>query len=83
MVADRNLAEQVFERLKRLEQFKNAKNVSVYISMPTGEVITTNIIHHLLRSGNKKSIFEPITNTNIKQERIALYLVVPKPTWTW
>ncbi|CEG69819.1 Putative 5-formyltetrahydrofolate cyclo-ligase [Rhizopus microsporus] len=62
-------SEQVFERLKRLEQFKNAKNVSVYISMPTGEVITTNIIHHLLRSG--KNCFIPrCTKTHMDMVKI-------------
>ncbi|CEJ04292.1 Putative MTHFS protein [Rhizopus microsporus] len=64
-------SEQVFERLKRLEQFKNAKNVSVYISMPTGEVITTNIIHHLLRSG--KNCFIPrCTKTHMDMTLLAL-----------
>jgi 5-formyltetrahydrofolate cyclo-ligase len=49
------LADQVFEKLKELEQFKRAKNISIYISMPTCEIVTTKIIHFLLNTG---------TNTN-------------------
>ncbi|ORE22451.1 5-formyltetrahydrofolate cyclo-ligase [Rhizopus microsporus] len=53
----------------RLEKLSNAKNVSVYISMPTGEVITTNIIHHLLRSG--KNCFIPrCTKTHMDMVKI-------------
>ncbi|KAI8356646.1 5,10-methenyltetrahydrofolate synthetase [Blakeslea trispora] len=40
----------VFEQLQQLDHFKNSKNISVYISMPHGEIMTREIIHHILNS---------------------------------
>lgn len=47
-------AAQVFQKLQQLEQFKNSKNISIYISMPTCEIMTTEIIQYLLESGTTK-----------------------------
>ncbi|KAI9486751.1 MAG: 5-formyltetrahydrofolate cyclo-ligase [Benjaminiella poitrasii] len=47
----RRQSDQVFNRLQELEYFKKSKNISVFISMPTCEILTTKIIHHLLKSG--------------------------------
>ncbi|KAI9267352.1 5-formyltetrahydrofolate cyclo-ligase-like protein [Sporodiniella umbellata] len=44
-----NQSQQVFERLQTLEGFQNAKNISIYVSMPTGEIVTTEMIRYLLR----------------------------------
>jgi 5-formyltetrahydrofolate cyclo-ligase len=44
------LADQVFQNLQQLNQFQASKNISIYISMPTCEIMTANIIQHLLRS---------------------------------
>ncbi|GAA5814298.1 hypothetical protein MFLAVUS_007792 [Mucor flavus] len=43
-------SDQLFQKLQQLESFKKSKNVSIYISMPTCEIMTKNIILHLLNS---------------------------------
>lgn len=45
------IADQLFQKLQQLDEFKASKNVSIYISMPACEIMTTSIIHHLLNSG--------------------------------
>lgn len=45
------VAQQVVDRLLTLEEYRASKHVSVYISMPTGEVDTRAIIRDLLHSG--------------------------------
>ncbi|KAI8076526.1 5-formyltetrahydrofolate cyclo-ligase [Gilbertella persicaria] len=47
----------VFERLQQLDQFKHTKNISIYISMPTCEIMTKNMIYHILESD--KNCFIP------------------------
>lgn len=63
------LAKQVFEKLQQLEQFKNAKNVSIYISMPTCEIVTTEIIHLLLKS-DKNCFIPRCTKSNMDMLKI-------------
>lgn len=46
-----HVAQQVVDRLLTLEEYRASKHVSVYISMPSGEVDTRAIIHDLLHSG--------------------------------
>lgn len=45
------VAQQVVDRLLTLEEYRASKHVSVYISMPSGEVDTRAIIRDLLHSG--------------------------------
>lgn len=44
----RFLAEAVVKQLFELEEWKTSKNISVYISMPNGEIDTRAIIEQLL-----------------------------------
>lgn len=44
-------AETVRQKLQEMDVFRASKNVSIYISMPNSEIITTDIIHDLLKSG--------------------------------
>ncbi|KAL9557878.1 hypothetical protein MBANPS3_001187 [Mucor bainieri] len=44
-------SESVRQKLQEMDVFRASKNVSVYISMPNSEIITTDIIHDLLTSG--------------------------------
>ncbi|KAG1473227.1 hypothetical protein G6F56_001076 [Rhizopus delemar] len=62
-------SKQVFEKLQQLEQFKNAKNVSIYISMPTCEIVTTEIIHLLLKS-DKNCFIPRCTKSNMDMLKI-------------
>ncbi|KAI9363294.1 5-formyltetrahydrofolate cyclo-ligase [Pilaira anomala] len=53
---------QLFQKLQELESFKKSKNISIYISMPTCEIMTNNIILHLLNSD--KNCFIPRCTKN-------------------
>lgn len=79
------LADQLFQKLQQLESFKKSKNVSIYISMPTCEIMTKNIILHLLNSGKclKKGFFFTLGLRILFKTNIALYLVVRKIRWIW
>lgn len=80
-------ADLVFQQLQQLEQFKASKNISIYISMPSCEIMTTNIIHHLLKSGNyftaKTINIQLSISFSIPQIKIVIYLVAQEPQWTW
>ena len=39
------------QKLQEMGVFRASKNISIYISMPNSEIITTDIIHDLLKSG--------------------------------
>lgn len=45
------------DKLKRLEVYKNARSISVFLSMPKGELQTSDIVRHALNSG--KNVFVP------------------------
>ncbi|KAG1148929.1 hypothetical protein G6F37_002888 [Rhizopus arrhizus] len=62
-------SDQVFEKLKELEQFKRAKNISIYISMPTCEIVTTKIIHFLLNT-DKNCFIPRCTKHNMDMVKI-------------
>jgi 5-formyltetrahydrofolate cyclo-ligase len=47
----------VFERLIKFQPYKDARRVSVYLSMPTGEIQTDAIVRHALSCG--KQVFVP------------------------
>lgn len=59
----------VFKQLQQLEQFQKSKNISVYISMPSCEIMTTNIIHHLLKS-DKNCYIPRCTKTTMDMVKI-------------
>ncbi|OBZ85650.1 5-formyltetrahydrofolate cyclo-ligase [Choanephora cucurbitarum] len=48
-----NQSHLVFKRLQQLDHFKNSKNISVYISMPSGEIMTKDIIRYILNSDKR------------------------------
>lgn len=48
---------QVFQQVTRHESYLNAKRVGVYLSMPTGEIQTQDIVRHALENG--KQVFVP------------------------
>lgn len=48
LLTTRFLAEAVVKQLFELEEWKTSKNISVYISMPNGEIDTRAIIEQLL-----------------------------------
>ncbi|KAI7902294.1 5-formyltetrahydrofolate cyclo-ligase-like protein [Cokeromyces recurvatus] len=50
-------SDEVFQKLQELDCFKKSQNISIYISMPTCEIMTTEIIHHVLTTG--KNCFIP------------------------
>ena len=52
----------VFNTLKRFKPYVDAKRVSVFLSMPTGEVQTDAIVRHALASG--KEVFVPYLHKN-------------------
>ncbi|PSK42141.1 5-formyltetrahydrofolate cyclo-ligase [Elsinoe australis] len=45
------------DKLKRLEVYRNARSISVFLSMPKGELQTSDIVRHALNSG--KNVFVP------------------------
>ncbi|GAB0133752.1 hypothetical protein EsDP_00002149 [Epichloe bromicola] len=47
----------IFESLKSLEPYLDAKRISIYLSMPSGEIQTDAIVRHALASG--KQVFVP------------------------
>jgi 5-formyltetrahydrofolate cyclo-ligase len=47
----------VYKYLKSTEPYQSAKNISIYLSMPTGEVSTRHLVRDALRSG--KGVFVP------------------------
>ena len=51
------LAELVIQQLFNLEAYRNSRHISVYISLPTGEISTREIIHHILHNGILFAIF--------------------------
>ena len=53
------VASSAVRALLALPQYKSAKRLSVYLSMPTGEVATSEIVHDALKSG--KQLFIPYT----------------------
>ncbi|KAI9890303.1 MAG: hypothetical protein M1814_004339 [Vezdaea aestivalis] len=54
----------VLENLFRMECFANAKTLGVYLSMPSGEIITDEIVKKAIRQG--KEVFVPYTRRNYK-----------------
>ncbi|KAK4192434.1 hypothetical protein QBC35DRAFT_373385 [Podospora australis] len=52
----------VFNKLKTFQPFVDAKRVSVFLSMPSGEIQTDAIVRHALNSG--KEVFIPYLHKN-------------------
>ncbi|KAI8640709.1 5-formyltetrahydrofolate cyclo-ligase-like protein [Parasitella parasitica] len=52
----------VQQKLQEMDVFRASKNVSIYISMPNSEIVTTDIIHDLLNSD--KNCFIPRCTKN-------------------
>ena len=50
-------ASKIHEQLYSLKEYQNARTVSIYLSMPNGEVSTKDIVKHALQSG--KTVFVP------------------------
>ncbi|KAI8887890.1 5-formyltetrahydrofolate cyclo-ligase [Backusella circina FSU 941] len=76
-------SEQVFQKLQQLDQFKQSKNVSVYISMPTCEIITNSIIQYILQS-DKACYIPRCTKTTMDMVRITSiedFNSLPKNKW--
>jgi 5-formyltetrahydrofolate cyclo-ligase len=55
--AELALANTVYQKLISLPEYKAAKNVSIYLSMPGGEVATDSIVEHAIGEGKK--VFVP------------------------
>jgi 5-formyltetrahydrofolate cyclo-ligase len=53
------VASSAVRALLALPQYKSAKRLSVYLSMPSGEIATTEIVYDALKSG--KQLFVPYT----------------------
>ena len=52
----------VFNALLRLKVYRDARRISVYLSMPRGEVLTESIVRHALAAG--KDVFVPYLHTS-------------------
>ena len=51
-------------KLLSLAEYQNAKSIAVYLSMPSGELSTTGIVHDALKSG--KNVYIPYIHTKDK-----------------
>ena len=49
-----------------MKQYKDAKKISIYLSMPTGEIQTDEIVRHALSVG--KDVFVPYLHRNGQAE---------------
>ncbi|KAI9491942.1 hypothetical protein BDB00DRAFT_873777 [Zychaea mexicana] len=76
-------SEQVIQRLFDLEAYRASRHVSVYISLPGGEIDTRAIIHHILHSD--KSCYVPRwTKDDMEMVKIRSwdeYLALPVNKW--
>ncbi|KAG2212650.1 hypothetical protein INT47_000627, partial [Mucor saturninus] len=62
-------SDQLFEKLQQLEEYKSSKNISIYISMPTCEIMTSKIIYQLLKS-DKNCFIPRCTKNNMDMLKI-------------
>ncbi|KAI8979842.1 5-formyltetrahydrofolate cyclo-ligase [Mycotypha africana] len=60
----------VFQKLKQMKEFQSSKNISVYISMPTCEILTNKIIHDILAS-DKNCFIPRCTKTTMDMVKIS------------
>ena len=63
----RRIARSIHERLFSLPEYKSAKSISVYLSMPSGEVSTRYIVEDALRKG--KQVFVPYLYKETSDDR--------------
>ncbi|TQW00190.1 5-formyltetrahydrofolate cyclo-ligase [Cordyceps javanica] len=57
---------QIFETLQASQQYKEAKRISIYLSMPAAEVQTDAIVRHALQAG--KQVFVPYLHKSTLSE---------------
>ncbi|CAO0794409.1 unnamed protein product [Mucor circinelloides] len=62
-------SESVRQKLQEMDVFRASKNISIYISMPNSEIITTDIIHDLLKS-DKNCFIPRCTKNNMDMVKI-------------
>ncbi|KAI8369386.1 5-formyltetrahydrofolate cyclo-ligase [Radiomyces spectabilis] len=77
-------SERIFQRLSQLEIYKKSKNISVYISMPKGEVDTSAIIRDILASEGKTCYIPRCTKTTMDMVKISSwedYTSLPRNKW--
>ncbi|KAI9266659.1 5-formyltetrahydrofolate cyclo-ligase [Phascolomyces articulosus] len=76
-------SEKVIQKLFNLEAYRASRNVSVYINLPSGEIETRAIIHHILHSD--KSCYVPRwtkdTMEMVKIKSWDEYLALPVNKW--
>ncbi|KAI7859055.1 5-formyltetrahydrofolate cyclo-ligase [Circinella umbellata] len=76
-------SEQVLQKLFNLEAYRSSRNVSVYISLPSGEIDTSVLIHHILHSD--KSCYVPRWTKDamemVKIKSWEEYLALPVNKW--
>jgi 5-formyltetrahydrofolate cyclo-ligase len=64
----------VFDALLRLKVYRDARRISVYLSMPRGEVLTESIVRHALAAG--KDVFVPYLHRSGARE-------TRRGSWIW
>ncbi|KAF2094328.1 putative 5-formyltetrahydrofolate cyclo-ligase [Rhizodiscina lignyota] len=57
--SSKNQTSKALETLFTMPQYQNAQRISVYLSMPSGEISTAGIVHDALKNG--KEVFVPYT----------------------
>lgn len=62
LATDELLGSVVFNKLKDFKPYQEARRVSIFLSMPTGEIQTDAIVRHALQSG--KEVFVPYLHKN-------------------
>jgi 5-formyltetrahydrofolate cyclo-ligase len=79
---------QITERLVRMPVWQNARAVSCFVSMPTGEVQTSSVLEHATSLHSNKTLFVPKVlgkapeeMVMLKVERVAEIEAYPKSKW--
>ncbi|ORX50104.1 5-formyltetrahydrofolate cyclo-ligase [Hesseltinella vesiculosa] len=76
-------SDQVFQRLVKLPEFQQCKTVSIYISMPTQEIDTRNMIQHILEQG-KNCYIPRCTKDTMDMVRLTSwedFTTLPRNAW--
>jgi 5-formyltetrahydrofolate cyclo-ligase len=66
--SDFRSGKKVFQTLLQMKEYEGAKRVSVYLSMPCGEIQTDEIVRHALSAG--KEVFVPYLYENKEDVRL-------------
>jgi len=77
-------SDKIFKTVISLKEYKECKNISIYLHMPKGEVRTESLLKHALKSG--KNCYVPYIVNNTEMEMVKLnsweeFLSYPKSKW--